>query len=184
MSHKQQNRRFCGDAADELENHGESVTITMPTDNIDQLQHESDLKQVSLNTRINQIIKDHLEWHSYAPQVMSYVPESLVTNAINQLTEQELFEFAQSVLNNFHDMCLLLRGEFNFSLFLDILNIWLKITRTPNRFGLNEHEYKIVIRHDIGYKYSYLIKEVFRYVNGRKISQTLSLYNDGEHYTN
>ena len=35
------------------QNRGGSVTIKIPTYNIDQLQHESDIKQMSLNSRIN-----------------------------------------------------------------------------------------------------------------------------------
>ena len=153
------------DDIDESKNLDESMTITILADNITQLRHESDIKQVSLNTRVNQIIKDHLDWHSYATQAkMSYLPKSLITKAINLLTEQELFEFAQSVGDDLQDMCLLLHGEFNLSSFLHILNIWLRITRTPTRFEHDENKYKIIIRHDMGYKYSYLIKEIFRHV--------------------
>lgn len=54
--------------------------------------------------------------------------------------------------------------EFSFSSFFDILNIWLKITRTPNRFEQTDYENKSVIRHEMGYKYSYLVKEVFRFI--------------------
>lgn len=150
---------------DELENVGEPITITIPTENIDQLQDESDIKQVSLNTRINQVIKDHLDWHSAAFDAkMYYIPKQLITRAVDQLTEQELSEFAQSMVSNLQDMSLLLRGEFNFSSFLDIIKVWLRITRTPNRFEQSEFEHKIVIRHDMGYRYSYLIKEVFKIV--------------------
>ena len=39
------------------ENFGKSMTITMPTENIDKLQYESAFKDVSFNTKINQIIK-------------------------------------------------------------------------------------------------------------------------------
>jgi hypothetical protein len=150
---------------DELENVGEPITITIPTENIDQLQDESDIKQVSLNTRINQVIKDHLDWHSAASDAkMYYIPKQLITRAVDHLTEQELSEFAQSMVSNLQDMSLLLRGEFNFSSFLDIIKVWLRITRTPNRFEQGEYEHKIVIRHDMGYRYSYLIKEVFKIV--------------------
>ena len=152
------------DDDNDLENKSEMMIITMPTDRIDQLQRESENKQISLNTRINQIIKDDLDWHSRTlPSRMSYVPKSLITQAINQLTEQQLSESAESVVDDLHDMSLLLRGEFSISSFLDLFHSWLKITRTPNRFELDDSlNYKIVIRHDMGYKYSYLVKEVFR----------------------
>lgn len=158
------------DDGNELENKGEMMIITIPTDKIDQLQQECENKQISLSTKINQIIKDHLDWHSRTyPARMSYVPKSLITQAINQLTEQQLSESAQHLVNNLREMGLL-QGEFSISSFLDLLRIWLKIARTPIRFELDDgHNYKIVIRHDMGYKYSYLIKEVFRHVLEEKI---------------
>lgn len=147
------------------ENFGKPITITMSTENFDKLQYESETKQVSFNTKINQVIKNHLDWYSNAPLTrLSYIPESIVAKAIDQLTEQQLSEFAQSSVNNLEEMSLLLRGEFSFSSFLDILNTWLRITQTPSRFDETRHEYKIVIRHDMGYKYSFLLKEVFRLV--------------------
>jgi hypothetical protein len=150
---------------DDSETVGKPMTITMPTENIDKLQYESAFRHVSFNTKINQIIKNHLDWYSNAPIAnMSYIPKSIVAKAIDQLTEQQLSEFAQSAVNDLQEMSLLLRGEFSFSSFLDILNIWLRITQTPNRFDETGHEYKIIIRHDMGYKYSFLLKEVFRLV--------------------
>jgi len=146
------------------ENFGTPITVTMPTKNIDKLQYESETKQMSFNTKINQIIKNHLDWYSNAPLArMSYIPKSIVAKAIDQLTEQQLSEFAQSVVNDLEETSLLLRGEFSFSSFLDILNTWLEL-QTPSRFDETGHEYKIIIRHDTGYKYSFLLKEVFRLV--------------------
>jgi hypothetical protein len=150
---------------DDSENVGKSITITMPTENIGKLQYESKFKDVSFNTKINQIIKNHLDWYSNALLArMSYIPKSIIAKAIDQLTEQQLSEFAQSAVNDLEEMSLLLLGEFSFSSFLDILNTWLRITQTPSRFDETGHEYKIIIRHDVGYKYSFLLKEVFRFV--------------------
>ena len=155
------------------ENFGKPMTITMPTKNIDKLQHESAFKDVSFNTKINQIIKNHLDWYSNASlSRMSYIPKSIVAKAIDQLTEQQISEFAQSTVNDLQEMSILLRGEFSFSSFLDIVNTWLRITQTPSRFDETGHEYKIVIRHDTGYKYSFLLKEVFRLVMKEKFHKS------------
>ena len=92
----------------------------MPIENIDKLQYESAFKDVSFNTKINQIIKNHLDWYLNAPLArMSYIPKSIIAKAIDQLTEQQLSEFAQSAVNDLEEMSLLLRGEFSFSSFLD-----------------------------------------------------------------
>lgn len=150
---------------DDSENFGKPLTIMMPTDNINRLKYESEFKDVSFNTIINQIIKNHLDWYSNASLAkMSCIPKSIVTKAIDQLTEQQLSEFAQTVVNDLQLLSLLLRGEFSFVSFLDTLNIWLRITQTPYRSDETGHEYKIVIRHDMGYKYTFLLEEVFRLV--------------------
>lgn len=159
------------DDDNELENKNEMMIITMPTDKIDQLQRESESKHISINTKINQIVRDHLDWHSRISSArMSFVPKSLITQTISQLTEQQLSRSAQHMVNDLRDMSILLRGEFKISSFLDTLRIWLKIERTPNRFEQDDGQgnFKIVIRHDMGYKYSYLLKEMFRYIMEEK----------------
>jgi hypothetical protein len=73
------------------------------------------------------------------------------------------------MVDDLRDMSMLLRGEFSTSSFLDTLYIWLKIARTPNKFELDDgHNYKIVIRHEMGYKYSYLVKEMFKRIMEEK----------------
>lgn len=94
------------------------MTMTIPAENVDHLQYESEIKQVSLNTRINQIIIDHLDWHSNAREAKMYcIPKPLVSKAVDHLTEQELSEFAQSMVSDLENMSLLLRGEFNLFIF-------------------------------------------------------------------
>ena len=149
----------------EYQDQDQLMTITVPLRNIHQLQKESDTKQVSLNTRINQIIKDHLDWHTDASDAkMYYLPRPLITKVFTQLSKEQLSAMTESSVRYFHDTCLLLRGEFSFSSFLDVLKIWLRVTYTPNRFEEDEYELKIIIKHDLGYKYSYFMKEVYRYI--------------------
>ena len=108
------------------------MIITMPIDKIDQLQRESESKHISINTKINQIIRDHLDCYANtSPARMSYVPKSLITQGINQLTEQQLSESAQHMVDDLREMSILFRGEFSISSFLDTLRMWFKIARTP-----------------------------------------------------
>lgn len=148
---------------DETELPGDPVTITINSENMSQLYNESKGRQVSLNTRINQIIKDHLNWHTNAPAAkMYYLPKSCIIKVIDQLTELQISTLALDVARDFKDICLMLRGEFTISSFLDVVVNWLQITKTPNRSDQNMHEYNLLIKHDMGYKYSFLVKEVCR----------------------
>jgi hypothetical protein len=135
---------------DETEPPGDSVTITINSENMSQLYNESKGRQVSLNTRINQIIKDHLNWHTNAPAAkMYYLPKSCIIKVIDQLTELQISALALDVARDFKDICLMLRGEFTISSFLDVVVNWLQITKTPNRSDQNMYEYNLLIKHDM-----------------------------------
>ena len=60
----------------------EGITFRIPSSSINLLREESKKKQVSLNTLVNQILKDHLDWHTYAAQArMFHVPRSTFSRA-------------------------------------------------------------------------------------------------------
>ena len=101
----------------------EGITFRIPSGSISQLREDSKKKQVSLNTLVNQFLKDYLDWHRYAGQArMFHVPRATFSRLVDNLTEEELSKFA--VINakkDFVDIGLLLRGEFTLPSFLNIL---------------------------------------------------------------
>lgn len=126
---------------------------------------DSTSNKVSLNTKIDQIIKDHLDWHAYAPDAkMVYMPKPWISRIVNQLTEQQISEIARDVSKEFKDTCLMLRGEFTILSFLDVVVTWLRINETPNRQVQNLDDFQLLLKHDMGYNFSLLMNEVFRYV--------------------
>ena len=82
--------------------------------------------QVSVNMLVNQILKDHLDWHTYAAQAgMFHVPRSTFSRLADNLTEEELSKHAVTIAKkDFVDIGLLLRGEFTLASFLNILENW------------------------------------------------------------
>ena len=129
------------------------------------LLKDSMSSSVSLNTKVDQIIKDHLDWHAYASDAkMVYMPKPWISRIVNQLTEQQISEIASEVSKEFKDTCLMLRGEFTILSFLDVVATWLRINETPNRQVQNPDDFLLLLKHDMGYNFSLLMKEVFRSV--------------------
>jgi hypothetical protein len=84
---------------------------------------------------------------------------------INELTEEELEELARDTAKNeLVDMSLFLRGRFTIASMSDIAETWLKISQMPYRLEVTERSIKIIVEHDMGIKYSQLIKEISRYL--------------------
>ncbi|MGA7368208.1 MAG: hypothetical protein WBX01_03700 [Nitrososphaeraceae archaeon] len=142
----------------------EGVTFRLPSDNLEQLCKEAETRQISVNTLVNQIINEHLDWHLYAAQAkLYYVPKPFISRVLEKFTEQQLAELADtSAKKDFVDIGLLLRGEFTISSFLSILENWSRISDIPYRTEENETNQKIIIEHNMGSKYSYLFKEIYR----------------------
>ena len=114
----------------------------------------------------NQILKAYLDWHSIAAHAkLYYLPKSFLIRLLNELTEQELDELARDVAkNDLVDISLFLRGGFNMTSISEIAETWLRIAQMPHRIEVTGEVYKIIIDHDMGKKYSYLIKEISRYL--------------------
>jgi hypothetical protein len=142
----------------------EGVTFRLPSENLEQLYREAETRQISVNTLVNQIINEHLDWHLYAAQAkLYYVPKPFISRVLERFTEQQLSDLAEASANkDFVDIGLLLRGEFTISSFLSILENWSRISDIPYRTEENETAQKIIIEHNMGPKYSYLFKEIYR----------------------
>jgi hypothetical protein len=142
------------------------VTFRLPTEKLEQLRKAADARNVSPNTLFNQILKAHLDWHSMAAHAkLYYLPKSFLIRLLNELTNDELNELARDVAKNeLVDVCLFLRGGFNLASISEIAETLLRIAQMSHRIEVDGDIYKIIIEHDMGRKYSYLIKEISRYL--------------------
>jgi hypothetical protein len=142
------------------------MTFRIPVEKINQLHQKSATKQVSLNTLVNQIFKEYLDWHSLAPPAkLCYLPKSFLIRRVNELDEVELSELARETgKNDLVDISLFLKGAFSLASVSEITETWLKIAQMSYRCEINGDSFKIIIQHDMGLKYSYLIKEISRYL--------------------
>ena len=142
------------------------VTFRLPKEKLEQLRKSADARNIFPNTLINQILQAHLDWHSLAANAkLYYLPKSFLIRLLNELTNDELSELARDVAkNDLVDISLFLRGGFNLASISDIAETWLRIAQMPHRVEIAGDIYNIIIEHDMGRKYLYLVKEVCRYL--------------------
>ena len=121
---------------------------------------------MSLNTLVNQILKDYLDWRRYAAQArMFHVPRATFSRLVDNLTEEELSGLAVTIAKkDFVDIGLLLRGEFTLPSFLNILENWSRMSSIPYKHETNNDVHNFIIQHDMGRNFSFLIKELYRYI--------------------
>jgi hypothetical protein len=142
------------------------VTFRIPTEKLHKLTKETEAKQVSLNTLFNQVVKEHLDIHGLASQAkLYYMPKLFLMRLINEYTDEELSELArETAKNDLVDISLFLKGGFSIASLTDITETWLRISKMPYRYETNGDSSKIIIQHEMGIKYSYLIREICAYL--------------------
>jgi len=151
-------------AASSTKKSNKGVTFRLSTEKLKQLRKAANAKNISPNTLFNQIIKSYLDWHSLAAHAkLYYLPKSFLVRLLNELTNDELNELAQDTAKNeLVDICLFLRGGFNIASVSEIAETWLKIAQMSHRVEVSGDIYIIIIEHDMGHNYSFLIKEISR----------------------
>jgi hypothetical protein len=111
----------------------ETTTFRFDYETLKSLREEANQKDISTNTLINQIVKEHLKWHANASNAgFIAVRRLLITNLISHLSEQEIISLAENVGKNTNkDTILLLENEYTMKSALDFIeddkNIWLQV---------------------------------------------------------
>jgi hypothetical protein len=147
----------------------ESVTFRINSEVLKNLRREAEQKDISINTLVNKLIKDHLNWHSNAAKAgFISVRRPFVSKVVKYLPEQEIISLAEYVAKTTNkDSILLMKNEYTIESALNFLDSWIKISEYPYRHeetnnGQNKHSY--VIQHDMGMKVSTYLASLFQFL--------------------
>jgi hypothetical protein len=152
--------------SDELRQPTEGVTFRIPSSSVNKLRKESKKKQISLNTLINQIIKDHLEWHTYAGLAgMIPIPRATFNRLLNEFSDDEISKFAVAVAEkDLVDVGLFLEGEITVQTFVSRLEKFSRISNFPYRHEISDENHNFIIQHDMGRNFSFFLKGIYRHI--------------------
>jgi len=143
----------------------ESVTFRIESEALRNLRREAGQKDISTNTLVNKLIKDHLNWHSNAAKAgFISVRRLFVSKIINCLPEQEIISLAEYMAEAIKDSILLMRNEYTIKSALDLLDSWIKISDFPYRHNETNHKHSYVIQHDMGMKVSIYWARLYQFV--------------------
>jgi hypothetical protein len=145
-------------------NGSSSITLRFRNSILQRLRHDAKQKRINVNTLCSQILGDHTEYSSYASTSgMISFPKSLLMRMMEGLTEKEVDKLSENIAKNeFKDLILLLKGEYNLKSFLDTVEAWLRISNfqySHNTDTKNKH--RLVIQHDMGRRWSLYFEKLF-----------------------
>ena len=145
-----------------------SITLRFRSEILDKLRHEARQKRININTLSSQILADHVEYGSYASTSgMVSFPKSLLVRMMERLSENEMEKLSEHIAKNeFKDLTLLLKGEYNLNSFLKTIESWLRISNFQYSYYLTDagNTHRIVIQHDMGKRWSLYFEKLFSYI--------------------
>lgn len=144
----------------------ESITFRLDSIILDKLRHEAQQKEISINTLVSQIIKQHAEWHSNAAKA-GFIPvrKGFLMKLIDRLSEQDIISLAEYIAKSSNkDLVLLLKSKYNIESALEFIESWIRISAYTYRHEVNGTRHLYIIQHDMGRKWSIYLAELYRHL--------------------
>jgi hypothetical protein len=129
---------------------------------LDALQEDSDGKQISLNTLVNQILREYIEWYANAPKVgYLVVRKSLISAMLEKFNEDQIRQLAKLTAKQSREINLLFTSEYNIDSALKVIEYKMRMSGYVYRKDVHNGEYLYTIEHGLGPKWSLYLAELF-----------------------
>ena len=149
--------------------HTESLTIRVDEQILDELRRESDQKLESPNTLINQVLKQYVKWHAYAPKAgIFYMSRTLLSSILDELSNEDIVKISErDVKDNFNDFFFMFQNEYNIENVLELLDYYARASGLNYKHRIEGTSHFIIIQLDMGQKTTLLLATTLKNVFDR-----------------
>ena len=154
-----------------------SITFRLASFTIDELQHEANQKEISLNVLVNQVLKRYCDWDRYENRIgMMPVPKvmlsSLIDKAItiaknNGIEDIEPYrddiikQAAEIAFSLMKDSVLFMEKQYNLWAVLSVLEEYMKVSGIKADHKIEAgRKHVFIIQHELGENWSLFTKEL------------------------
>ncbi len=165
----------------DLDRRKRTATMTFRIDEhvLNMLKKESGRRDISLNTIVNHVLKQYVEWDMYASKVgMVPMLKPVVSALFDKMTPQETIELASKVGHTAtHDIALFMKSKMDLHSFLSWFEMKMKNSSIEFSHRLVNYTHTYVIKHELGYNWSLyqktLLELMFSQIFGKQIDTSV-----------
>lgn len=126
------------------------------------LIEESDARQISLNTLVNQVLREYIEWYAKAPKVgYMIVRKSLISTMLKKFSEDQVLQLAKVTAKQSREINLLFASEYSIDSALKVIEYKMRMSGYVYRKEVHGNEATYIIEHGLGPKWSLYLAELF-----------------------
>ena len=130
------------------------------------LNAEAKKTETSVNSLLNQICRQHVEWHSAAADAgICTIFKPMLKNLLDVVDDIHIRNIAKKIAKDEgQDFIMLLSREYDVDTALKLIETWLKVIKYPYSYEQNGSEHRFHIHHDMGKKYSVYLSSLYENV--------------------
>jgi len=158
----------------------ESISFRIDQETLNKVRRTADENRLSINTLVNQILQDHIEWHSVAPDAAPMpIMKAPLTAFLEFIPDEALIEIAKKIAYvSWKEFILMSKGEFTLESSLGTLETMLRIGRHAIKHEERNSMHIYAIQHNMGGKWSIylrtIIEQWFEELSVRKFESTVT----------
>ena len=154
-----------------------SVTFRIDSTVIDEMQSESDNREVSLNVLVNQVLKRYIEWDRFENKIgMMPVPKMMLSSLIDRAISvaksagvKDIERYRNDIVKEaagiafglMKDSVLFMKRQYNLWVVLSVLEEYMKVSGIKSDHRLEgSRKHIFVIQHELGENWSIFTKEL------------------------
>ena len=146
----------------------ESATFRLDKKVLVKLRREARRKEISINTLVSQVLKQHADWHFAAAQSgFISIRKALIERMLKEFDEEKIKQIATDVANDSSNKDLLfsIKNEYTIESALELIEIWLRVSGYAYQHNIasnNTNMHRFIIQHNMGRKWSLYLSELYR----------------------
>jgi len=132
------------------------ISVRCNDDTKEKLEVEGEIKNVTLNALISQILEKHVSWDRFARELgFVFLTRPFLRALLDNVDDKTLTTIAVTTCRGaMRDSILYLRGEFTTETFLEALDLWLAASNIQFRHIKKDNNDIFIVQHDLGRKWS------------------------------
>ena len=156
-----------------------SLTFRLDEGTVKKLRDEAQRQGISLNSFVNQALKNYLEWHIFESKV-GFVPivKPVVEELFAALSEEQINKIAaNSGKQEFENSVYFMKGKIDLDSFLSWFEARMKYSsiQVSHTFDVNSRMHTYVIKHDISEKWALYLKQLIEYIFNKVLEKKVEV---------
>ena len=79
----------------------ESITLRVESSVLNQVRYEAEQKLESVNTLINQVLKQYVKWHAHTQKAgMFYISRNLMGSLLRKFSDEEIVQLSEAEIRD------------------------------------------------------------------------------------